>query len=51
MKRTEKIMLEQFPSKVVEKRKLLLPKLKGAKRDGKKAWLSYDTLYVYQRIG
>ena len=46
LKGTNFFVQEQFPSEIVEKRKLLLPKLKEAKRDGKKAWLSYDTLYV-----
>ena len=37
---------EQFPPEIVAKRKRLMPKLKEAKRDGKRAWISYDTLYI-----
>lgn len=37
---------EQFPKEVVDKRKALVPKMKEAKREGKKAWIAYDTLYV-----
>lgn len=43
---TNFFMHEQFPKEVNDKRRLLLPKLKEAKRAGKRAWLSYDTLYV-----
>ena len=37
---------EQFPPEVNEKRRKLLPKMKDAKKDGKRAWLSYDSLYI-----
>ena len=37
---------EQFPKEVVEKRRKLLPKLSAAKKAKKKAWFSYDTLYI-----
>ena len=37
---------EQFPKEVVEKRKKLLPRKKAAKRDGNKAWIAYDRLYI-----
>lgn len=37
---------EQFPREIVEKRKLLFPKLKAAKRENKKAWIVYDKLYI-----
>lgn len=37
---------EQFPKKVVDKRKRLFPKLKAAREEGKRAWIAYDTLYV-----
>ena len=40
---------EQFPKEVAEKRRKLLPKMKKARRDGDKAWLAYDTLYVNGR--
>ena len=39
-------VFEQFPPKVVEKRRRLQPKLKEAKRAGKRAWIAYDTLYI-----
>jgi len=39
-------VFEQFPPEVVEKRRRLQPKLKEAKREGKRAWIAYDTLYV-----
>ncbi|XP_045214306.2 uncharacterized protein LOC123564644 [Mercenaria mercenaria] len=39
-------MHEQFPKEVNDKRRKLLPQLKEAKRAGKKAWLSFDTLYI-----
>lgn len=37
---------EQFPKEVNDKRRQLLPRMKDAKRAGKRAWLSYDTLYI-----
>lgn len=37
---------EQFPKEVNDKRRQLLPRLKDAKKAGKRAWLAYDTLYV-----
>ncbi|XP_053381981.1 uncharacterized protein LOC128551589 [Mercenaria mercenaria] len=37
---------EQYPPEIMERRKKLIPKLKAAKREGKSAWISYDTLYV-----
>ena len=40
---------EQFPKEVAEKRRKLLPKMKKARRDGDKALLAYDTLYVNGR--
>ncbi|XP_053393662.1 uncharacterized protein LOC128555406 [Mercenaria mercenaria] len=43
---TEFSVHEQLPREIVEVRKKLLPKLKQAKKDGKRAWLSYDKLYI-----
>ena len=43
---TDYYMYEQFPKEVVEKRRKLKPQLQAAKREGKKAWLSYDKLYI-----
>ncbi|XP_052233227.1 uncharacterized protein LOC127846089 [Dreissena polymorpha] len=37
---------EQFPPEVVAKRRQLLPKMKEARSNGKRSWISYDTLYV-----
>ncbi|XP_052814092.1 uncharacterized protein LOC128241166 [Mya arenaria] len=37
---------EQFPKEVIEKRKMLVPKLIEAKKEGKRAWISFDTLYI-----
>ena len=37
---------EQFPPEVIEKRKKLIPKLKEANQNGKRAWISYDSLYI-----
>lgn len=37
---------EQFPPEVAAKRRRLLKRAKEEKRAGRKAWVSYDTLYV-----
>ena len=37
---------EQFPQEVIDKRRKLLPKMKDAQKDGKRAWISYDSLYI-----
>ncbi|XP_053396028.1 sushi, von Willebrand factor type A, EGF and pentraxin domain-containing protein 1-like [Mercenaria mercenaria] len=37
---------EQFPPEIAAKRRKLIPKLKEAFKDGKKAWIVYDTLYI-----
>ena len=37
---------EQFPKEISDRRRELLPKLHQAKREGKNAWISYDTLYI-----
>ena len=39
-------MHEQFPPEVVTGRRRLVPKLRDAKKNGKTAWISYDTLYI-----
>ncbi|KAH3738938.1 hypothetical protein DPMN_045582 [Dreissena polymorpha] len=39
-------VFEQFPSEVQEKRRRLIPKIKVAKREGKRALLAYDTLFI-----
>lgn len=37
---------EQFPKEIADRRRQLLPKMRQAIRDGKSAWISYDTLYI-----
>ncbi|WAR11605.1 hypothetical protein MAR_025785 [Mya arenaria] len=37
---------EQFPPEIAARRRAQIPALKTAKRLGKRAWLSYDILYV-----
>ncbi|XP_052222380.1 uncharacterized protein LOC127838566 [Dreissena polymorpha] len=37
---------EQFPPEVLEKRRKLVPHMKDARKEGKRAWIAYDTLYV-----
>ena len=37
---------EQFPKEVGDKRRKLVPRMQAARRDGKRAWISYDTLYI-----
>jgi len=39
-------VFEQFPPEVVAKRKKLVPKMKEARRQGKKSWIVFDTFYV-----
>ncbi|KAH3772640.1 hypothetical protein DPMN_173981 [Dreissena polymorpha] len=39
-------MFEQFPPEVLEKRRKLVPKMKDAKKEGKRYWIVYDTIYV-----
>ena len=46
LKGTNIFIFEQFPKEIADRRRSLLPKLKQAFKDGKRAWLSYDTLYV-----
>jgi len=43
---TDYYLHEQFPKEVAEKRRRHLPKLRKAIEAGKRAWLSYDTLYI-----
>ncbi|XP_053388875.1 uncharacterized protein LOC128551939 [Mercenaria mercenaria] len=43
---TPYFITEQFPKEVNDKRKELMPKLKAARSEGKRAWLAYDKLYV-----
>ncbi|XP_052238670.1 uncharacterized protein LOC127849972 [Dreissena polymorpha] len=37
---------EQFPQDVIEKRRKLVPKINEARRQGKRAYLVYDTIYI-----
>ena len=46
LKGTGYFVSEQFPKEISDRRKELVPKMHQAKRDGKNAWISYDTLYI-----
>lgn len=46
LKGTGYFVNEQFPKEIADRRKQLLPKMRQAIREGKRAWISYDTLYV-----
>lgn len=46
LKETDYYITEQFPPDVVNKRKKLVKPMKEAREQGKKAWISYDTLYI-----
>jgi hypothetical protein len=46
LKGTELFVFEQFTEGITDRLRYHLPKLKQALRDGKRAWLSYDTLYI-----
>ncbi|XP_052259763.1 uncharacterized protein LOC127864106 [Dreissena polymorpha] len=37
---------EQFPKEVSDKRRKLVPRMKEARSQGKKAWIAYDILFV-----
>ncbi|XP_052238593.1 uncharacterized protein LOC127849881 [Dreissena polymorpha] len=39
-------VFEQFPQEVLQKRRQLVPQMKEARRQGKRAYLAYDTLYI-----
>ena len=43
---TKFFVIEQFPQEIISKRDRLIPKLKEYKKEGKRAWISYDTLFV-----
>ena len=46
LKGTGYFVNEEFPKEIADRRKDLLPKMRQAIRDGKRAWISYDTLYI-----
>jgi hypothetical protein len=46
LKNTNFFIKEQFPPEIAEKRRKLIPQLKAARDEGKRAWLAYDTLYI-----
>jgi hypothetical protein len=46
LKGTSFFVKEQYPTEVAEKRRKLVPQLRAARDEGKRAWLSYDTLYI-----
>ncbi|XP_052784327.1 alpha-(1,3)-fucosyltransferase C-like [Mya arenaria] len=39
-------MYEQFPPEVLDKQRRLVPMMKDARKEGKRAWIAYDTLCV-----
>lgn len=46
LKKTRYYINEQFPKEVADRRKALLPKLREARAADKKAWFSYDKLFI-----
>ena len=46
LKGTDYYITEQFPPEVAAKRRRLFKRVKEEKQAGRKAWVSYDTLYV-----
>jgi len=46
LKRTGHYINEQFPRDIADRRRRLTPKLRQAISEGKRAWISYDTLYI-----
>ncbi|XP_052225400.1 uncharacterized protein LOC127840939 [Dreissena polymorpha] len=46
LKGTNYYVSEQFPKDVADRRRSLMPAFRKARADGKKAWLSYDKLYI-----
>ncbi|KAH3722135.1 hypothetical protein DPMN_065088 [Dreissena polymorpha] len=38
------MVFEQLPQDVIQNRRKLVPKMKNARRQGKRAYLAYDTL-------
>lgn len=45
-KSTPYFIHEQFPKKVSEKRRKLIPKMKEARKKGSRAWIFYHTLFI-----
>lgn len=46
LKNTRFFLKEQFPPEIAERRRKLIPQLRAARNEGKRAWLAYDTLYI-----
>ena len=46
---TDHYIFEQFPKEIADKRRSLVPKMRKAIGDGKRAWISYDTHYINGR--
>ncbi|XP_053400456.1 uncharacterized protein LOC128557270 [Mercenaria mercenaria] len=46
LKETGFLLHEQFPPEIAARRRKLMPQLKEAIKDNKRAWLVYDTLYI-----
>lgn len=43
---SEFYIYEQFPKAIADRRRALRPRLRKAISEGKRAWISYDTLYI-----
>lgn len=41
---------EQYPEEICDRRRRLEPIMKAAIRDGKRAWITYDKLYINGRL-
>ncbi|KAJ8315251.1 hypothetical protein KUTeg_007401 [Tegillarca granosa] len=47
---TNHAVFQQYPPEIVRQRKELLPTMKKARKDGKKAYISYNKLYIEGRL-
>lgn len=50
LKQTGHFINEQYPKEIGDRRRRLVPKMKAAIRDGKRAWITYDKLYINGRL-
>ena len=46
LKGTNCFIYEQFPKEIADRRRQQVPQLKRAIQEGRRAWLSYDTLFI-----
>ncbi|KAH3896980.1 hypothetical protein DPMN_021163 [Dreissena polymorpha] len=49
LKGSQFYVTEQFPQEVAAKRRRLFKRVKEEKQAGRRAWVSYDTLYIEGR--